>query len=151
MVAFGNYLEQLCNDLAASMQRMGVNMSVQSIVADLPASTALPLALIANELVTNAFKHGCAAGATLIEVRLEDKGEALMLSVCDNGTGINRLDINAEITETSPQTKSLGFRLIEMLSRQIDATLTLPQSENPPKFTVIVPKPKKSTGKALSS
>ncbi|MDP8998237.1 MAG: PAS domain-containing protein [Pseudomonadota bacterium] len=145
VIAFGSYLENLCRDIAASMQRTGVSMNVRTAVLDLPADTALPLALITNELVTNAFKHGCAAGATVIEVCLDDMGEAVRVSVSDNGIGIKDAAVLGEqFPSDSATTKSLGLRLVATLARQINATITLPQSGETPVFTVSVQKPKRS-------
>ena len=118
VVAFGAYLRQLCGDLAASMRRPEAEVDCRVDAVDLPAETALSLALIANELITNAFKHGCAAGATRIAVTLMKDGDGVTLTVSDNGRGIP-----ADFALQG----SLGFKLIGALGRQLQANATFPE------------------------
>lgn len=83
----------------------------------LPLDTAVPLALIVNELATNSLKYaypGQAAGA--IEVALEVHGETVVLTVADAGLGL------PHGFEQRKQ-RSLGMRIISSLARQIGATV----------------------------
>jgi two-component sensor histidine kinase len=84
---------------------------------------ALPCGLILNELISNAFKHGFPNGAGEIELTLrnglEGKGT---LSVEDNGIGIpSQLDVNTS--------KSLGLRLVRLLTQQIRGSFELVRSD----------------------
>ena len=73
--------------------------------------TAVPLALILNELITNAAKHGVRAGERgTIRVALAREPDGLVLSVEDAGPGF---DLQAV------RERSSGLRLVEGLSRQI--------------------------------
>lgn len=130
-VAFADYLKELCSDLSVSMRRRGVTLNFKAVPVDLPAEPAMSLALIANELVTNAFKHGCAAGATAISVSLEQDADDLILTVSDNGAGL-------PTTTTGPRA-SLGFKLIDALARQLSATPMFPQPGSPAVFSLRVP------------
>lgn len=132
IVAFGEYLEELCSDLASSMRRANVKMDCQTVAVNMPAEAALSLALISNELITNAFKHGCAAGATEISVALTDDAGVVSLTVKDNGSGIPVLQ-----TDSSA---SLGLKLVGALARQLNAELTLPAPGMPAIFIVSLPK-----------
>src|SRR5262249_22137120 len=70
-----------------------------------------PAALILNELITNAAKHGAAAGGGgTIRVALAREPDGFVLSVEDDGPGF---DLQAV------RSRSSGLRLIEGLSRQI--------------------------------
>ena len=131
VVAFGDYLEELCRDLAHSLRRPGVELTVQAEAINVPATTALPLALIANELITNAFKHGCAAGATQIAVDLKRDDASLTLTVEDNGGGLPA----AQSTKAS----SLGFRLIETMARQLGGKAIIPAPGSPTRFSLKIP------------
>lgn len=84
---------------------------------ELPNDAAMPLALIINELVTNAFKHGGAADADFnVRVSLLQEGEADVLSVEDDGPGFEL---------SSVRHRSSGLRLVEGLARQLGATFTV--------------------------
>ncbi len=130
IVAFGEYLGALCRDLTHSMRRADVEMDCQTDDIDLPAEKAMSLALIANELVTNAYKHGYAAGATKVSVDLTADMDSVTLTVSDNGGGLPRLP-----TSSSP---SLGLKMVKALARQLNAKTTLPAAGSPAKFVVCV-------------
>ena len=131
IVAFADYLRQLCKDLEYSLRRTGVELDFSADPVDLPAEQAMTLAIVVNELVTNAYKHGGAAGAKKITVRLAQRGNELLLSVADDGAGL----------PGGPITKSpgLGFRLIENLSKQLAAKLTMPKPGGPALFGLVLP------------
>jgi two-component system, sensor histidine kinase PdtaS len=60
-VAFKQYLEELCRDFSmmlSSEDRRDRVIAVEGIEIKLPTATAVPLSFIANELITNAAKHG---------------------------------------------------------------------------------------------
>ena len=130
-VAFADYLKQLCDDLASSMQRDGVQMQIEADPINILADRAMPLALIANELITNAFKHGSAVGATLVSVTLNQTADDLRLVVADNGSGIP--------VATSGLRTSLGFRLIETLGRRLNAVIAFPHPGSAAVFSVTLP------------
>lgn|GEM_PF-1877761 len=86
---------------------------------ELKLDLAIPLGLIATEMITNAFKHGfkgCERGC--VEVTLKNPGDGkLYLAVADNGVGLPEgFSIHG-----SP---SLGLRIMGNLSRQLRAELT---------------------------
>ncbi len=84
---------------------------------------ALPCGLILNELISNAFKHGFpnVAGGIKLTLRKGPGGQCV-LTVEDNGVGIPAgLDVNAS--------KSLGLRLVRLLTQQIRGSFELMRSE----------------------
>ncbi|WP_010186116.1 sensor histidine kinase [Sphingomonas sp. PAMC 26605] len=131
VIAFGAYLEQLCADVSASLRGDAVVVDVRAVAVELSAEVALPLALIANELVTNAFKHGCAAGATRISIVLEQTSDRLTLTVDDDGAGL---------PPGAPSgAGSLGFRLFGSMARQLGGTAIFPQPGGRACFRVEIP------------
>ena len=131
VVEFGTYLEEICRDLESSLGHgeMTLEMSVASL--DLPVDQAIPLGLIANELVTNAFKH-CGGGATVIRVNLKVDQSQLTLSVADTGAGMT--------DDYDPAIRSgLGMRVIDMLVRQLMGRLDRPAAGEAASFSVTVP------------
>ena len=131
VVAFAEYLEKLCYDIASSLGRSDVALNFAADAVELPAEQAMSLALIANELVTNAYKHGCAAGAKRITVSLSLEAATLLLIVADDGAGL------PAATQTKPA--GLGFKVIKTLTKQLRAVLTLPMPGSAAEFHVAVP------------
>lgn len=87
-VEFKQYLDELCRDhstMSMSEERPTQEIIVEGVEMSLSTVTGIPLGLIANELVTNALKHGDGR----ITVKLEPhprKGYAL--SVCNKGSAL---------------------------------------------------------------
>jgi two-component sensor histidine kinase len=96
----------------------------------LSPDTAVPLALVANEALTNACKHAFPDGRTgEVEVRLaRGEGGALVLTVHDNGIGLPQ----------KPRDGSLGLRLIRAFARQVGGVLTL-TSDRGTTLTLVLP------------
>ena len=108
-VQMGEYLKVLCNSLSESMSGEKATVEVQCDEIGLPVARAIPVGLIVNELVTNAFKHAFdrgQAGAITVTLR---HGQGYTLAVEDNGKGCPK----------SP-TSGLGTQLVDLLVRQLD-------------------------------
>jgi PAS domain S-box-containing protein len=92
---------------------LGNNIVLECIAeaVELPNDTAVPLALIVGELVTNAAKYGVnRRGEASIKVGLAKEGNAFVLHVEDDGPGF-------EFAETRRRSSGLG--LVTGLVRQI--------------------------------
>ena len=83
---------------------------------DLDNNHAVPLALIINELTTNALKHGLGFGAGRVEVALRRAEAELVLSVRDSGAGWHGA--------IDPAAAS-GLLLVKGLCRQIGASFAV--------------------------
>ena len=106
----GAYLRSICEQLTLAIGRGGVSLrtSLEPVMVNI--DTALPVGLIAQELVTNAFKHGLAQdGAAEIIVKLAREGSFAILTVRDNGPG---LPVDGVAIGT-------GLRLVYRLAEQI--------------------------------
>ncbi|MCF6306794.1 MAG: tetratricopeptide repeat protein [Flavobacteriaceae bacterium] len=115
-IDFRKYVIQLTNDIIITVNDTNKNIGIVLDIIDfsLDINTAVPMGLIINELVVNAFKHGFInkkEGTITITLKaLED--EYYQLTIYDNGNG---LPVNFDINNTN----SLGLRLVKGLSRQI--------------------------------
>ncbi len=117
----GDFVRELVQMLvrAAGTAQVALLVDVQDLRLDI--TTAIPLGLILNELVTNAFKHGFPANATgtlRISLVRTDSGAAewARLTVADDGLGLPEgFDLMTA--------RGLGLRMVRSLSRQIDARL----------------------------
>jgi two-component sensor histidine kinase len=118
-VDFRDYSKQLISFLSATFKVP--NKKVETLVIasniQLDIDTAVPLGLIINELVTNSYKYAFVnSDLGRIKVELIQSDDGLKLQVSDNGVGFpEELDVASS--------KTLGLRLIYMLSRQLKGTV----------------------------
>lgn len=114
-ISFEEYANQLVKQLASvysSENKVKVNLESTNIFFDI--DTAIPLGLILNELVSNAYKYAFDEKVEgKLNVRLNQLSEGkYQLHVTDNGKG---LDNDFDLTKA----KSLGLRLVRRLSKQL--------------------------------
>ncbi len=143
-VELSTYLRALCDDLvSASGDSASFNLRVEADTVDLAIDQAVPLGLIANELITNAIKHG--AGRTLeVVLSLRRAAEGLLFTVSDDGPGLPadfRLDA----------TRSLGMRIISTLSRQIGGTLEVMPTAQGASFQIAIPSARQGVPEAAGA
>jgi two-component system, sensor histidine kinase PdtaS len=133
-VEFGSYLENLCRDIAETAGHADRLLDIAADRIDLPVDRAIPLGLIATELMTNAFKHAVVeAGQPAIRIGLAVSAASLVLSVRDNGGGLPegfKVD----------QGRGLGVRIISTLIRQLDGAIVAENADGGAKFTITVPR-----------
>jgi two-component sensor histidine kinase len=120
-INFGTYLPQLVNALSSIFKKEGLKVIQDIDVKDMAfdIDTAIPLGLIVNELVANAFKYaynGDAEGKLTIMIDTI-KNKEYLLTVADNGPGLPE---NTNIQELS----SMGLRLVTILTNQLDGTFS---------------------------
>lgn len=114
------YISSLMQQLSGiySMTPEGVRLSLEVDDIALDVDTVIPLGLMLNELVTNAFKHARRPGEReLLSVSLMRIGGSVYeLVVSDNGPGLPEgLDIKAQET--------LGLKIVSSLAEQIGGEL----------------------------
>lgn len=111
-VNLAEFMEELCNQIRALL---GARQTLTWNFVDAVITTdqAVPLALVANELLTNAFKYAYPSGEGEVRITIEwgDPGQ-LHLIVRDFGQGLPE-NLNAS------ESKSLGMKLITNLGRQL--------------------------------
>lgn len=108
-----DFARDLVSDLLAASGRSQITSKLDLEPIVVPADKATPVALIVNELVTNALKHAfrdeTAPGS--IGVRMSQPDGHLIIEVSDDGVG---MDGNAG-------DGTFGMRLIRQLGRQLHA------------------------------
>jgi PAS domain S-box-containing protein len=120
-VDLGDYLRQLCTQAFRAMDsRHGaVRLELQLASVRLDMDQAMSCGLIANELLSNCFKHafpGDRRGLVRVELLAPQGGDAVTLRVSDNGVGLR--DAGSAARENS-----LGLQLVADLAAQLDGTL----------------------------
>lgn len=110
-INLAEFLGELCEHFRASAPEHALLCEVAPVTV--ATDQAVPLGLLANELVTNAFKYAYPGGSG--EVRLAVRpveGGRLRLEICDRGAGLPP-NIDAGTS------RSLGMKLISGLGRQL--------------------------------
>lgn len=103
-----------------------VTVDVDADPATVPNDIAFPIALIANELLTNAVKYNDKASPR-VQVSLRNDAEKFVLVVCDNGPGF---------AATTPKRNSSGLGLVRGVCRQVGGQLELESGEGGTNATV---------------
>ena len=122
-VGVADYAHQLLDRLAhgyGAAQR-GITVDVAVDDAVVPIDVAIPVGLILNELVSNAFKHAFGPAGGRLTIRLTRTATGLELIVRDDGVG---LPAGVEPGHTD----SVGLELVAMLVEQIDGALAIARS-----------------------
>jgi PAS domain S-box-containing protein len=131
VVALDAYLADLCEALR-SMAGTKTSVSLASAVEPgifVHADAAIPLGIIATELITNAIKYAFVeAEAGLITVEAHrPQADRIRLTIADNGRGMGK-----------PRDGSLGYPLVAALVRQIRGEMSV-ASEGGVTITIAFP------------
>lgn len=111
-VNLADFLGELCDHLQASAPDHELVFEVAPVVV--ATDQAISLGLLANELVTNAFKYAYPGGSGRVSVAVAHAGpEVLRLEVADGGVGLP----GGAVAGASG---GLGGRIISSLTRQLD-------------------------------
>jgi len=122
MVEVGSYLAALARELIAINGGMSDAIQLRVDVGEMKMhiERAIPVGLLANELILNSLKHGLRSGGDLrlsFRATGEDNTQATLV-VEDSGPGFpDGLDLT--------QAKTMGYQLIQLLVRQLRATLDI--------------------------
>ncbi|AFY46655.1 PAS domain S-box [Nostoc sp. PCC 7524] len=134
-INFATYIPELVNNLVQSYTSTHSRIRVKLEVADLELDldTAVPCALIINEIVSNALKYAFPDHKGEIMLRFWwDDGGYYCLVIKDNGVGIP--------AHIDPQcTASLGMQLVYGLTEQIGGTIQL-HRQGGSEFKILFPK-----------
>jgi two-component sensor histidine kinase len=139
-IAFTDYLKEACQDYCAmlSSHERPEQIVVDAIDVELSPSTAIPLAFIVNELITNAAKHG--GGHIGVELkRMSPAGFAL--SVSNDGPALPEgFDPSAS--------SGMGMTIVQAFVEQIGAKLRFGRGEGNQgaRFSVVFAEPSQRGG-----
>ena len=134
----GLYAETLARELVESLGRDDVALETEVEHIGLDLRQAVPMALILNELITNALKYGCPVGRPCrIRVVFGTEGENYRLSVSDNGPGLPPAPPEGEAAKPL---QSLGMRAIQALARQLEGEFIVERPPAGAAFAVVFPR-----------
>jgi two-component sensor histidine kinase len=127
------YLKEVLQDLERAVSPNVIHLEAPHEISIL-GDRAILIALIINELVSNAGKYAYpdGAGGPIWVTLAQTENRAIAVSVRDQGVGL-------PVGFDSAKSKRLGTRLVSALSDQLGATLEKPVSANGSNFTLLVP------------
>lgn len=120
IILFGEYLERLARDLESSYEaKKHVRLELSLADLALDVNSALSLALISNELLSNAFRHAFPndrPGTISVQLRYAVRADTELplceLTVEDDGIGLpSGIDFSTA--------ESTGFYVVRLLTRQL--------------------------------
>ncbi len=129
----GQYVVAICKDLDENVADCDI---VTDVVGGIFVATnrAIAIALIVNELITNAAKYAYknqVGGKILVKVWL-DNTETFSVSVRDEGAG---LAPNLDLLKT----KGLGMRIVNVFVNQLDANIVVRSHAPGTEFVISIP------------
>jgi two-component sensor histidine kinase len=133
-IALDSYLKDVCADAIRASSNCQLDYTADSSVR-VDANRAIPIALIANELITNAAKHASPEGSPpgRVAVRLSEMADAtLLLSVSDDGPG---LPADFDMATS----KGLGMRVVMALTKQLGGNIAHHSGADGTSFILSVP------------
>jgi two-component sensor histidine kinase len=115
-VLLNQYLDALLEDLRRSAE--GNRMSRLTLKAEpieIDPDRAVAIGIIVNELVMNAVKYAYPDGAGPIYVILAAQHDDLVLSIADDGVGLN--------AKIDPHSTGMGQRIVAAMASKLDASV----------------------------
>ncbi|WP_036302847.1 histidine kinase dimerization/phosphoacceptor domain -containing protein [Methylobacterium sp. 77] len=109
------FARELTIDLVRGSGRQGIDLDFDLVSVEVPVEQAPPVALVMNELLTNALKHAFpndSGGRLSVSVKPED--DDIRITIIDGGVGMPSEVIG---------NRTFGKRLIESLARQLNASI----------------------------
>ena len=137
-ISFPGYLRSLASVIAGTYNRRDIDLVVEAdeVVMDIEAS--IPLGLIVNELLSNAYKHGFPDGRTgkiILSFKVSPDAGTYCLGLHDDGIGMPE-GVKLE------QFKTMGLQVVQILCAQIEGNLEVVNNPGA-SFTITFQKPGK--------
>jgi two-component sensor histidine kinase len=129
----GVYVTDICQDLNQAVPLYRIKVAAEPGI-DITTDRAVPIALMVNELVTNAAKYAYQenqSGNIWVHVTRGANG-TIELSVRDNGQG---LPADFDLASAS----GLGMRIVRALAQQLNAAIEVHRLDPGTEFVVIIP------------
>jgi two-component sensor histidine kinase len=115
-VLLNQYLDALLEDLRRSAEgnRMS-RLTLKAAPVEIDPDRAVAIGIIVNELVMNAVKYAYPDGAGPIHVDLAAHHDNLVLSIADNGVGLN--------AKADPRSTGMGQRIVTAMASKLAASV----------------------------
>jgi two-component sensor histidine kinase len=140
-VLLNQYLDALLEDLRRSAE--GNRMSRLTLKAEpieIDPDRAVAIGIIVNELVMNAVKYAYPDGAGPIHIDLAARDAELVLSIADNGVGLN--------VKTDPRSTGMGQRIVAAMASKLAATVERDPAHHGTRIVLCFPRAGNTAAKA---
>ena len=124
------FVRDIAKDLVDATGRDDVRLEFDLTEVVIPASRAAPVALIVNELVTNALKHGFPDRGGRIALAVMRRDDDFVIEIGDDGVGDGH---------PGAETPGFGLSLVELLSKQLSAGIDRESAGQGVKLRITVP------------
>jgi two-component sensor histidine kinase len=117
-VDLGGYLADVCRDLDKSLPDCTIEAATAEGI-EIAIDRAIPIALLVNEIITNAAKHAYpdrSDGAVRLQLQRVDAA-GLMISISDEGVGL------PSASSLPAGGGGMGLRIVDAFARQLGADL----------------------------
>ena len=114
------FLDAVCSSTRSALPS-GVSIDIEAASGMIANDAAMPLALILNELLTNAVKHGLPHRKGIVRVGLSEEPDGFRLWVQDSGPGFDP-------ERASTANPNSGMALIHGLTRQLRGSVSVERS-----------------------
>ncbi len=119
-IDYGEYVADLARTISKTLQdeKKDIKINIHADEVALNINQAIPCALILNEIITNAYKHGFRYRKSgNINISVQKKNDRITIAVENDGAPLPS-DFSLQSAST------LGMTLIQTLSQQLDARLS---------------------------
>ena len=115
-VLLNQYLDALLEDLRRSAEgnRMS-RLTLKPEPIEIDPDRAVAIGIIVNELVMNAVKYAYPDGAGPIHIDLRAQDDHLLLSIADDGVGLN--------VKSDPRSTGMGQRIVTAMASKLEASV----------------------------
>ena len=129
----GEFVRDLVTDLAGVSARDRIKLDFHLATVTVTADQAAPIALVVNEIVTNALKHAFPDERRgTLAAGVEKSADRLRITIADDGVGKN---------VTGMSNTSFGTSLVRTLSRQLKAEVSWADNDPGTRVTIDIPIP----------
>lgn len=124
-IPLDTYITEITEEIekAYSSKEKDIEIIIDADPITVNINDAIPIGLILNELINNAFKHSYKDYESgILKIKLQKGTEGILLSVESDG---NKMDSNFDAANSD----SLGMTLIEVLVKRINGRLEIEQDD----------------------
>jgi len=124
------FIRDMVADLMGSAGRDDIEMQLDLERVDIAAAKAAPLALVVNELLTNALRHGFPEGhGGRIFVGVSRLNGEFRIEITDNGVGVDK----------AGKATGFGLTIVQLLCQQLKAKCETTDAEPGARVVVLLP------------
>ncbi len=133
-ISFPDYVRSIASVVSSTYGRMNVHLDFEMEPLIINIETAIPLGLMLNELLSNAYRHAFSdntKGSITVSFKKEKAPNFYALTISDTGIGLPQ-------GFSMEGNKTMGLQIVEILVKQIEARLHIEQT-NGTSFTISFP------------